>query len=992
MHAVSRTSPLSSAIRASTTPLALALLASLGAARQHKLSAPLPTLPGGFVSEVQVSPDGAWAVYLDSGVFSTPIKGERAPVQLGAPYSDTSIGVFRSIRITSDSTRVVFVQSGRLLLAPIEGATAPVTLADDVGPALALTPDGQRAIFTAAGPAGTPGLFSVLLRTGAETVPLDPAPDGEVQDDIGITSDSIHVVYRVRNASSTRIFAARVDGSAPPRDLTPSASSGVVPPGFQLGPDGARVVFLWDPGQASLYGAPLEGQAPAVKLNPAQVAGAEIPAGFQISPDGSRVYYRAQLAGRTRLELYRVPIEGGQSSRLSPELVHSGFVRAFGLTADGRRIVYLADHDAAGVVELYTLPADGSAPARRLNGALVQGGDVLEFHLSPDGARVVYRADQEVDGQPALYAAPLGRPANPLRLGESPFENRAGPSVRFSPDGTHLVFTTQTRDQSWPELRSVRADGSEAARVLAPEVEAFGSSDRGFQLVPGRPDVVCRSPLELEDQFELFRVALEGEEPPLRLSAPLLTGRVLGQVEDFQITSDSRWAVYRTSRVQIALAGEPVELSGQVNSVSLDGERRIVSLYPAGAAGSEEQTTIAELATSPDGRWVAIRAQNYDYGRERLYAAPVDGRQPTIPISEEAAEFYLWGFGVNDRFVYTSVDWDPETGYEFELLSVPADGSAAPIELSADLPASGELEYYFARIDPTGQRVVFFFERGDAPTVVYCARVDGSEPPVRLSSSDTGELYDAQFSVDGRLVVFTAAEAGSDLYQTYSVPADGSAPPTRLNPRLAPSGRAILLRYGAGISPDGSRVLLEADLDGDGAFDLLSVPIAGGPAIQLNPPLVAGGSVRKAHFSPDGTRVVYLADQEQDEVFELFSVPSAGGAAPVKLNQALVPGGDVSTPYNADFLFTPDGARVVYLADAVFDDRFELWSAPIAGGAPIRLSAKLPADADVLPVFRLSRDGKRVLYQANSLDQHVFELFVAETDRAQSGRRVHGAL
>src|SRR5262245_43769703 len=112
MNAVSRTSPLSSAIRSRSTPLAMAVLASLAAAQQHKLSVPLPTLPGGFVSEVQVSPDGAWAVYLDSGVFSTPIKGDRAPVQLSAPNSDTSIGVFRSIRITSDSTRVVFVQSG----------------------------------------------------------------------------------------------------------------------------------------------------------------------------------------------------------------------------------------------------------------------------------------------------------------------------------------------------------------------------------------------------------------------------------------------------------------------------------------------------------------------------------------------------------------------------------------------------------------------------------------------------------------------------------------------------------------------------------------------------------------------------------------------------------------------------------------------------------------------------------------------------------------
>ncbi len=44
-----------------------------------------------------------------------------------------------------------------------------------------------------------------------------------------------------------------------------------------------------------------------------------------------------------------------------------------------------------------------------------------------------------------------------------------------------------------------------------------------------------------------------------------------------------------------------------------------------------------------------------------------------------------------------------------------------------------------------------------------------------------------------------------------------------------------------------------------------------------------------------------------DDVFELYSVPSEGGT-PVKLNAAMVDGGEVSD----GFQFSPDGSRVLY--------------------------------------------------------------------------------
>jgi len=54
-------------------------------------------------------------------------------------------------------------------------------------------------------------------------------------------------------------------------------------------------------------------------------------------------------------------------------------------------------------------------------------------------------------------------------------------------------------------------------------------------------------------------------------------------------------------------------------------------------------------------------------------------------------------------------------------------------------------------------------------------------------------------------------------------------------------------------------------------------------AIKLSGPLVDGSRVLTSAISPDGSRVVYEADQDTKNVIELYSVPIGGGPA-TKLN------------------------------------------------------------------------------------------------------------
>jgi hypothetical protein len=73
---------------------------------------------------------------------------------------------------------------------------------------------------------------------------------------------------------------------------------------------------------------------------------------------------------------------------------------------------------------------------------------------------------------------------------------------------------------------------------------------------------------------------------------------------------------------------------------------------------------------------------------------------------------------------------------------------------------------------------------------------------------------------------------------------------------------------------------------------------------------------------------VYTADQDVDEVYELYSVPIDASASPVKLNGPLVAGGDVLLESTSTLRvqITPDGTRVLYVADQDTDEVLELYS------------------------------------------------------------------
>lgn len=137
-----------------------------------------------------------------------------------------------------------------------------------------------------------------------------------------------------------------------------------------------------------------------------------------------------------------------------------------------------------------------------------------------------------------------------------------------------------------------------------------------------------------------------------------------------------------------------------------------------------------------------------------------------------------------------------------------------------------------------------------------------------------------------------------------------------------------------------------------------------GPPVKLNGPLVSGGSVIDIpSFTPDGSRVIYVADQITNDVFELFSVPSDGGI-PIKLNGALATSRDVGhVPLTRSPLVSSDGSHVYYqVVGEITAGGLGLYSVPSDGGTPMILNAPL-SSADLIGFRGVSGDGSRILYE-----------------------------
>jgi Tol biopolymer transport system component len=180
------------------------------------------------------------------------------------------------------------------------------------------------------------------------------------------------------------------------------------------------------------------------------------------------------------------------------------------------------------------------------------------------------------------------------------------------------------------------------------------------------------------------------------------------------------------------------------------------------------------------------------------------------------------------------------------------------------------------------------------------------------------------------------------------------------------------------ITSDGSRIVYRQ------GKNLLSRILATGEEVQLDQPAILGSSISTFVISPDDAYVVFFGVQEPGSA-ELYSVPIDGGA-PVRLSQRF---SDIMGSADT-FTVTPDSQQVVYTPQGAS----HLFTVSITGGDPVQINREQRGELfsyEVLPDYKLTPDGERVIYisydeddAATDSDYHLYSAIVDVTDSTES--------
>jgi Tol biopolymer transport system component len=580
------------------------------------------------------------------------------------------------------------------------------------------------------------------------------------------------------------------------------------------------------------------------------------------------------------------------------------------------------------------VPVDGSAPARRVDLPLVPGGSVQYYALDLDGSHLVYLADQEEDERFELFTVPTDASAPPSKLNDA------------------LVT------------------GGDVGEFL------HGQFFPSFLLSFDGRWVTYTADQETDGRFELYSAPSDGSRAAVKLST----------AADAKVTQgghsyDSAWVVY---------GSDPSGTDAQeLSSVPIDGSAPARALtgpmVPGGDAFTLSQpwplATYLEFPPKDFGRIVFLR------DGEMLTVGVVPGAKP-VPLDAlpgdqyvgDVSSFQLTPDGT--RALYTAREANDAAS---DLYSVSTgerrlDFQLHPEGTQASLPV----------LSPDGTRALFTQSGSAVPAGLYVAAVDGSTPPILLSTRSTSER---SFSPDGTRAFFLASEAGDT--HLFSVPSDGSAAPVRLSVGL-PVGSSV--STGARSSADGlsvaflsstdqlhvaptdgtlanvrvsatgQRVLTDFELTPDGSFAVYRVSAGprihlfaasrdgSAPPLRLNSQTHANIQVSSFVMSPDGTRAYFQADQDVDGQEELYAVPLDASQPPLALSDPLAPGQVVRS-----FALSPDGSRLVFLAAIPAGGIPRLFSVPSDGSA-----TRIRLGEGVLD-FRITPDSRRVVFRSGGV-------------------------
>ena len=479
----------------------------------------------------------------------------------------------------------------------------------------------------------TPGMRcieNICVGSGNATMSLDAAAafDGaiEVDPDASVFADASVLHFDAtpgRDATPGSADAAPVQRDA-------SVSDGGVPR-----PTTRYVAWIGDTtvaGNFAAFVADVSGATPGagVQVSPAAPNAEATMNRSAFSADNTKIAFFGDLITDGIVELFVVDLTGPRpavAQRASAPLASPANVVSYTWSPDSRFLYYSAGPSTR--FESYVVDVSGATPgaARKVSGTLVAGGSILGAGFSPDSSRVVYIADQEVDEAPFLYVATLagGAPAARINDARVPAINVSYPGYTHFVRGSQgIVFVADQRTAGIRELWLADLDAAAAAVRLSGNLPATGEVFASLAS-PDGSWVVYVADQNVTGDSEVFAVDLRGATPsaPLRLNGALTAG---GDAFKAVWSPDSSRLVYLADQDLF----NTIEL--YVVGVGGAGPGAPIKVNTPFVPTQDVDEASDGIAWSPDGRWVAYRADVTVDEQRDLFVARVTPLGPSTAV------------------------------------------------------------------------------------------------------------------------------------------------------------------------------------------------------------------------------------------------------------------------------------------------------------------------------------------------------------------------
>ncbi len=491
---------------------------------------------------------------------------------------------------------------------------------------------------------------------------------------------------------------------------------------------------------SSVEGQDAEAQREAARavLPPGEAAWLRTPA---VSPDGRSVAFT------WRGDLWRVPIEGGEATRLTSHPAHDTHPV---WSPDGAWIAFASDRH--GNFQLHLVPAGGGEP-RRLT---FHSSDEIPYTFTPNGENVVFganRLDAAENRQfphaslTELYQVSTSG-GRVTQLTTLPAEDAS-----FTPDGRRLLYHDRKGGENvWRKYQrsSITRDiwlwdrEADTHRQLTPG----GVEDRSPIPSPDGESIVYLS--EASGSFNVHRMPLAGGESEQLTHFRGVPVRFLSMARDGTLVFGHDGLLYRLAPG----GGEPERIPVRIAADRKENDERVIQVSGG----------IGEFSLSPDGRELAFTSRGEVFvtsvesgSTKRITATPerevgVHFTPDSLGILYASERDGRWGIWEARRVRASEPTFFASTLIE-ELPVVVNDR-----ENSAPLPS------------PDGRQLAFLEDR----TTLRVLDRETGEVTTLLTEEQLAGGGQFEWSPDGRWILFTWAIPGRAARDIGVVRTDGS--------------------------------------------------------------------------------------------------------------------------------------------------------------------------------------------------------------------------